>query len=397
VLLSIHSLTSSELANTFTLTKKYLDHHPHNQPRSGVLLVASPSLTSTSNSVASFTSPLSPLRFPRPHSSVCFPRQPPRITRVTPLFSSPNHFHFGSNPLRRQHRGPNWKCASPPPCAGTLTRSGFSRSGHSLHLACGLHGQLVCGHHGPAALSSDPRCRRRQQRVGRRTTRATLSGRTATVSYDARAFEAGPLVTCTPLLVLSSPPSSQGAAFPMSPVGRSLPHLAPGRRARQFLKRRRRPTSRHATTKSQHRVFVSPCHSFPCSLCSCVAPFSQPAIYTHRDHPPRDTRPTRAPIHTPSRTGRHSLDCFCHNRVQRQRHHHPRFPRLPVTTLVDTGCSRSLFDTTAFQRSTSCRSKPSCAAKLQCVSAAPSGSAVHGIPDMPPPQRDPHHGGASAE
>jgi hypothetical protein len=26
-----------QLANTFTLTKKYLDHHPHNQPRSGVL------------------------------------------------------------------------------------------------------------------------------------------------------------------------------------------------------------------------------------------------------------------------------------------------------------------------------------------------------------------------
>jgi hypothetical protein len=45
-LLSTHSLTSSVLANTFTLTKKHLDHHPR-PPYSGLLLVASFSLTIT--------------------------------------------------------------------------------------------------------------------------------------------------------------------------------------------------------------------------------------------------------------------------------------------------------------------------------------------------------------
>ena len=66
--LSIHSLTSSVLTNTFTLPKKYLDHHPHDHPRSGLLLVASHPLTATSR--LSRILHLTPLtsRFPRPHS-----------------------------------------------------------------------------------------------------------------------------------------------------------------------------------------------------------------------------------------------------------------------------------------------------------------------------------------
>jgi hypothetical protein len=56
-LLPSHFLTSLQLANTFTLSNKYLDQHPHDHPRSGLLTTSTLMLVILTTNHAPNTTP----------------------------------------------------------------------------------------------------------------------------------------------------------------------------------------------------------------------------------------------------------------------------------------------------------------------------------------------------